>query len=119
MVVARRQFSLYVGALVGACGGKAGAKVGEGLGPVALDLVVHFDGGQFVDRDDHALAEVATVYKVLHDVAGDDEILVAELAREAGLLGVVELGVLEEAVEVLAELTTVELDLGKADPKGF
>jgi hypothetical protein len=27
--------------------------------PVRLDLVVHLDGGEFVHRDDHALAEIA------------------------------------------------------------
>ncbi len=70
----------------------------KGTPPVFLNLVVHPHGGELVNGDDHGLAQVAPVDKVLYNilsdlfqavVAGDEVVLAGELARQQRLLSVV------------------------------
>ena len=87
------------------------------------DLVVHPDGGGLVDADEHRLALVAAREEVGHDVlgddfepvvAGDEVVFAAEVALQPPLLGFVQLGGFEDALDVLVEVLVGDLQLGDA-----
>ena len=91
--------------------------------PVSANLVVHADGGGFIDADDHRLARLATGEEVGDEIlgdllqpliAGDEVILAGELALQLALLVVVEIGGRDQPLDVGVEGGVGELQFGDA-----
>ena len=95
----------------------------EALCPEALDLLERADRRDLVDRHDEPLAGEAAAEEVLDDVlrdgveavvAGDQLVLLAERSGELAFLRLVEVGLLHDRHEVVAEGRVGDRDLRDA-----
>ena len=98
-------------------------QVGQVLGPGLLDEVVHPHGGGLVEADVHRLAGEASADEVRDEIpgdrlqplrAGEQRVLRAELAGQLALGVLVELGLLQQRVELVGEVLVDQLQLGDA-----
>ena len=98
-----------------------GPKLGEIGLPLLADEVVHPHRRRLVDRDDHRLAVEPAPDEVAHEIArdrpqplgpADERDLAGEAPHEQALGLVVDLGLLEDLVQLLVERLVDELELG-------
>src|SRR5262249_23211856 len=89
--------------------------------PVLLDLVESTESGGLVDRDDHSLTREASAEEMLHNVAGyslqpvvacDQLVLLPEQASQLAFLLLIEVRLLDQVGEILAEVWIYQLEGG-------